>query len=258
MSQISAISIPLLREYASLKQKKYRQKYNKFLVEGDKLVESLFGFDSWHPEALLLSSSAEVNTLLISKALSCGCKVWTLNSKQQHQLSAMVTPPDISAVVSIQGEGAVISEISGLWFILDGIKDPGNFGNILRIADWFGFSGIAFTDDCVDAYNPKVVQASMGSIFKTPFISGSREMLLNQFASFDWIGAKAGGLPLNEIVIKKDTAIVLGSESHGLSNLITDRIDRFGGIYGAQHRFAESLNVGNAAAIFAYQFARFK
>jgi TrmH family RNA methyltransferase len=144
----------------------------------------------------------------------------------------------------------------GLVIALDGVNDPGNLGTVVRIADWFGAAAVWCAEGSVEAYNPKCVQASMGSIFRVPVAYGD---LAGALARADRDGAAVykadmGGRSVFTIGLKRPAVLVLGSESHGLSEAVrrgagtTIAIPSFGG--------AESLNVAAAAAALCMEFAR--
>ena len=132
--------------------------------------------------------------------------------------------------------------------LLDDVKDPGNLGTIIRTADWFGISQIICSPESVEMYNPKVVQASMGAIFRMNVMYGALEGALLELidAGFSTYGADMDGTNALEVKLPAKTALVMGSESHGLSEGIKSKVEaltipKFGE--------SESLNVAMAAGI---------
>ena len=138
---------------------------------------------------------------------------------------------------------------------MDQIKDPGNFGTIIRIADWFGIENIICSEDSVDAYNSKVVQATMGSLYRVNIVyTDLIEFIESLENNYPIYGAVLGGENLYHQKLTKNGLIVLGNESKGISSevlkLISKKIEipKFGN--------AESLNVGIAAAVICSEFRR--
>ena len=139
--------------------------------------------------------------------------------------------------------------------VLDGLQDPGNLGTIIRLCDWFGIKQILCSPDTVDVYNPKVVQASMGSLTRVsvyyepiiPLINGCKVPIYGTFME---------GTPIAKIAFKTPGIIVFGNEGNGisaeLSKHITDKVT----IQAHESSAAESLNVANAAAIVFYEMRR--
>ena len=143
-----------------------------------------------------------------------------------------------------------------LVFALDGVADPGNMGTLLRIADWFGVNRILCSLACVEVFNPKCVQASMGSLFRVPVERcelGSRLAQLIEGGAALY-RADMGGSPVHQVELRRPAILVLGSESHGISATIhalpgsTIAVPRAGN--------AESLNVAMAASALSMEFLR--
>ena len=150
---------------AALAVKKYRQKYRKFVVEGEKMVAELltsrafvlsdiYGVERW----------AEANAALLRPFLD---KFNAVTEAELAKISSLSTPNLVLAVVEMPNEIPEPAWAStDLCLFLDGLQDPGNMGTILRIADWFGIQAVFCSPDCVDVYSPKVVQATMGAILR--------------------------------------------------------------------------------------------
>ena len=140
--------------------------------------------------------------------------------------------------------------------MLDGVGDPGNLGTVLRIADWFGAAAVWCAEGSVDVFNPKCVQASMGSLFRVPVCYGQlpEALVRAQTQGAAVYKAEATGDMVFEVELKRPAVLVLGSESHGLSTAVRKgpgrsiSIPAFGG--------AESLNVATAASALCMEFAR--
>ena len=220
------------------------------------MVESLQQFPDWKIHTIIASESFSDR---IEQESLLGLKrhpIVLASDTEMAKMSNMSTPPGIMALVHQRVWSPHLSDAKGLFFCLDGIRDPGNLGTIIRIADWFGFQGVLCTPDCVDVYNPKTIQATMGSVFKIPVSYMERETMWEDLSGFNWVAADAGGVALSDCSWDPDSVIVIGSESHGVGTFFMDRISLKVRIHGSSGRFAESLNAGVAAAIFAASATR--
>lgn len=248
MSGISNNEIKYLR---SLSQKKFRDECGVFVVEGEKMV------------AEALKSGFEVE------------KVWKeeeIGTDAMARITSLASPSPVLAVVRKPGNvrlddiravsGALGSK--GLFLALDTIRDPGNLGTIIRIADWFGVDGIFAAPDTVDLFNPKVVQATMGAIFRVRFHYCVLQMLADATES---AGGKLFGTFLDgqniyerQLLTGEDspTVIVIGNESNGISAQLGARITErlFIPSYPAGVPTSESLNAAVATAITVAEFRR--
>jgi RNA methyltransferase, TrmH family len=234
----------------SLHIKKYRQKYQKFLIEGTKIVaellqqdrikvDAIFGTNAWATEnATLLAPFNDLFTEITAAELK---KVSTLTTP--NQVLAVGTPPEaVHPGLTPNGKGVVL--------FLDAIQDPGNMGTILRIADWFGIEMVYCGQGCVDAYSPKVVQAGMGACFRVPI---AEDIDLNDLRTFfpdlALVGAVMNGADAFKTTIPRPALLVIGNEGRGISAaveaLLTHRITIPHGDNGR----AESLNAGVATGI---------
>lgn len=237
----------------ALQIKKYRQKYRKFIVEGDKMVtellnqqriqvHSIFALENWLDEHQgRLNTSPETATTAV-------------NDQELQKISSLTTPNRVLAVAEMPDEGLPIELPTYDWcFYLDGIRDPGNLGTIMRIADWFGMPAVFCSPDSADAYSPKTVQSTMGALFRVT----TKEIALPDLllARPDWpvCGAVLGGTSVFEGGFPSSGLLVIGSEGKGLSaeteGLLTQRVT----IPKAPDGGAESLNAGVAAGIIAAQ-----
>lgn len=168
---------------------------------------------------------------------------------QMEQMSGQDTPPGILAVVEVPQPRAIKEE--GMILALDGIANPGNMGTIIRTAEWFGMSQIICSEDCVELWNPKVIQATMGSIFRMNVTSVNLASYLDEVRK----SGKAiyGALLDGENIFRKerwdDGVIVIGSESHGIRSEILPYITHPITIPRAEGSVTESLNASMAAGI---------
>jgi len=232
-----------IKHLQNLKLKKYRQNYAEFIIEGDKLIT----------EALL--ENAELKLICANKhwidlhehALPSGVPVVEVTDRQIEKISSLTTPQDVIAVIPFFKSRQHRPVLKGRWTLaLDGINDPGNFGTIIRSADWFGIETIYCSEHCVELYNPKVIQASMGSVFRVEMIYGDIEAFLQQ-AQVKKYAATLNGISLKETVLGDEGICVIGSESHGISPAILKLCDVE--ITIPKKGRAESLNAAIATSI---------
>lgn len=241
---ISKAQIKLIK---SLHQKKNREQMNLFIAEGKKLVDEL-----------QQSPAIEVVHVYASGSYYGNKPFTKITEEEMKKISALTTPPNILAVCHIPPENTFIPDLqSELALALDGIRDPGNLGAIIRIADWFGIKHIFCTPECVDAYNPKVVQASMGSIARIGLDYKHLRNVLQECTekNIPVYGAKLDGVNMLQKQLTVNGLLVIGNESNGispeLSKYITQPVKIPG--YGGG---AESLNAAMATAILCAEFRR--
>lgn len=245
MEPLSKARIKLIQ---SLQHKKFRLKYDKFIVEGLKITKELVREHLPIVEAIYISNPDYQSILaeLIDPEQIC-----LVTPQQMHQLSQMATPPGVLAVCRMPGERHLPESLKGMRiFYLDSIRDPGNLGTILRIADWFGLDFVILSPDCVDVYNHKVLQASMGSAMRIRKAELDIAGLL-AIGDAKIFVCDAGGKNINDIMAPAEGIIVLGNESLGVSDEIMHRVKDVFAIPGDRSLGAESLNVASAAAIVA-------
>jgi RNA methyltransferase, TrmH family len=243
---ISKAQIGLIK---SLAQKKYRIQYNVFFVEGIKLVNellisefklhSLYGLKEW------IENNPEIATKHADK-------INTVTEKELNQISSLTTPNQVIALFKIPEKQEINLKDKDIILCLESIRDPGNMGTIIRIADWYGITNIICSIDCVDIYNPKVVQATMGSIARIKTYYVDLKSFINELAGFYTYATVLSGDDLHKDKIKFPAAIIIGNESQGLSKEIeaicnhTISIPKYGE--------AESLNAAIATAIILDKF----
>ncbi|MBL0126775.1 MAG: RNA methyltransferase [Flavobacteriales bacterium] len=232
----------------ALHQRKYRDQEGAFLVQGPKLVEDLLATDFIIREIHATEEAAQ-------RSNDARTQVWpdhvlermgTLESG--NQVIAVVERPKVGVIDRLDADEFVIA--------LDGIADPGNLGTILRIADWFGVKRIVCSADAVDEFNPKCVQASMGSIFRVAVHRGDLPKELGRLraegARLDL--ASMEGESVFNVPLPRPAILILGSESHGPSDAVRALKPRMISVprYGA----AESLNVAMAASALCMEYSR--
>jgi TrmH family RNA methyltransferase len=146
----------------SLQQKKFRKEHQQFIIEGDKICDEFLSSEYVVHSIYVLEHKREKYELLSSK-LSKKTEIVVIREEDMGKLSNMSTAPEVLAVVEMPAEPSIDAIYDAylakhLVLVLDGVKDPGNMGTIIRIADWFGIEHIICSDDCVEIYNPKVIE----------------------------------------------------------------------------------------------------
>ena len=231
----------------SLKQQKYRKEHQLFVVEGRKTVEELLR-SNFETLCLFATERFLHDYEIHDERLEVASEV------QMDQMSGQDTPPGILAVARIPQQRVV--EGKGMVLALDGIGNPGNMGTIIRTAEWFGVKDIVCSDDCVELWNPKVIQASMGSIFRMHVVSANLERFLGEEKSKGKTvyGALLEGENIFTMERWEEGIIVIGSESHGIRGNILPLITHPITIPKAEGSVTESLNASMATGIILASF----
>jgi RNA methyltransferase, TrmH family len=229
----------------SLHQKKFRSSHGLFIAEGAKLIQELLEAP-FEIQFLYETISLEWKNLKIQPTL--------VSEADLKKISALSTPNNCLAVFKIPLQRKINS--NGLLLALDEIKDPGNMGTIIRLCDWFGITDILCTENTVDLYNPKVVQATMGSISRVNVTYLNLGSYLRDTKSPIY-GTFMKGENIYKTAVKKQAILVMGNEANGISPEIEEiihtrlTIPRFGNL-----QVTESLNVATATAIFLSEFSK--
>ena len=242
----------------SLQKKKVREEEGLFVIEGDKIVKEF------------LAAGVSVMTLIAKKEFISGLapsfmehisEIEDANYEELKHISTLKTPHNAVAIVRIPEKKMIVPELlNKLCAALDCVQDPGNLGTIIRAAAWVGIANILCSPDCVDVFNPKVVQASMGAILHVNvFYSGLKNFMKTaQENNINVYGTVLDGEPVYSHKLADKGIILLGNESRGISAdlmpFVTDKIMIPGagrGIPGI-----ESLNVGMAASVIFSEFQR--
>lgn len=228
----------------SLTQKKYRQKHQLFFAEGVKVIKELLN-SSFELEMLF----TEVDLFYTPKN-----KIQLLKPGELQKISKLSTPQTALALFKIPENSETLKK--GLIVALDGVRDPGNLGTIIRLCDWFGVENIICSKDTVDCYNPKVIQATMGSIARVRVSYTNLEESLPNLG-LPLYGTFMQAESVYSAVLPKEAVLILGNEANGISstigNIVTNSISipQFGA-----HQKTESLNVATATAISLSEFRR--
>lgn len=235
------ISKNQIKNITRLKQKKYRQQEGLFIAEGRKVIEEF------------LNSTFKLVDLFTTETFDVDQEV-IISENELKKISCLTTPNKALAVFKIPEDLNIQSD--GLILALDSVRDPGNLGTIIRLCDWFGVDQLVCSQETVDCYNPKVVQATMGSLTRVAIHYVDLEAYL-QKADLPVFGAFMEGKDVYKSKMPKAGVLVLGNEANGISKAIeacvTDKISipRFGALQAT-----ESLNVATAGAILLSEFRR--
>jgi TrmH family RNA methyltransferase len=244
---LSKSQISLLK---SLQNKKERNKHGLFLVEGYKSVIEFIN-SPYQIEAVYHTASFGSNLLNLSRKIN----VCEISTSDLEKISSLNTPQQIAALVKIPVLPPLNNTLLKQKFslVLDGVQDPGNMGTIIRTADWFGIKNIVCSNETVDVYNPKVVQASMGSLSRTAvFYTGIPDFL--QQMGLPVFGALLNGENIYETNFGNEGLIVMGNEGNGVRTEVERQITR--AVTIPRRGNAESLNVAIAAALFCSEISR--
>lgn len=246
MEHITSLKNPKVAAWKALKDRKGRRESGCFLVEGRKMVEEA------------LASAFDVETVLVQEGMELpdGLTV-PVYELPEYVLTAVCdtkTPQGIAAVVRMKEQSA----LGGHIVVLDGVQDPGNVGTIIRTADAAGLDGVLLSNQCADVFSPKVLRATMGSIFRmnlrtTDDLPGELTKLREK--GYSILSSQLDGTPFYEREkVAEQFALVIGNEGNGVSEQVQQtathrvRLPMRGG--------AESLNAAIAAAIMMYELMR--
>ncbi len=239
---VSKSQIKLIK---SLSQKKHRLREKLFTVEGIKGVKEFLRSDYelyvlFGPENL-----EQVNERDFFEA----------NSTDLAKISSLTTAPDYLAVFRMR-EDLPVAE-NGLKVVLDGVRDPGNLGTIIRLCDWFGITDLICSRDTVDCFNSKVVQASMGSLSRVNIVYTDLHDFISKKQSFPIYGTLLEGADIYESALDSESFVIFGNEANGISAEIQKLVNHKISIpqYGKE-QYTESLNVATATAITLAEFRR--
>ena len=260
MERDSGLPAPLSKRLAkdlrALHAKKGRLAAGQFLVETPKAVQS-FLESGWEPVTVVATSDWWA-TVPAQPSWGPQTAAFVATLSGMAEASALETPSSVLGVFSLPSETLPSGEpLRGIHLVLDGVRDPGNLGTIVRLADWFGAAGVWLSEDSADAFQPKVVQASMGSLARMPVRRLPLEPLLRTWktAGIPLWATDMEGTPLAKTQAPETVAVVLGNEGRGISPEIRALCTEVVTIPRVAPG-AESLNVANAAGIVLFELTR--
>jgi len=239
----------------SLQMKKFRELHQAFVVEGPKMVEELLGGKI---TVMKIFAGQDWKKAADTRQLE-NIEVITAGESDLARISSLKTPNQVLAVAKIESEKPLTAQhFSDLVLVLDGMNDPGNLGTILRVADWFGIKTVICSENTVDLYNPKTIQASMGSLFRVNVYYKNLVDLLREVAhDVEIFGTFLNGENIYTKPLPEKGIIIIGSESHGISAEVAKMVNRKLFIPSFS-KGAESLNASIATAIVCSEFRRRK
>ncbi|MEM1121222.1 MAG: RNA methyltransferase [Bacteroidota bacterium] len=227
--------------------------YNNFVVEGAKMateilkqraleLEGIYALESWIADQHELL--AEVDAPL-----------YPISPKDLERISSLKTPNSVLVVCKVPTYELDLPTINNsLTLYLDDLQNPGNMGSILRIADWFGLPYVFCSKNCVETYNPKVIQGSMGAFLRTKVISIEFEELMEYLPELPTFAAVLGGVDIFKSHLPKNGMIIIGNEGAGIRETIRQTASHQISIPKGQQGGAESLNAAVATGIICAAF----
>lgn len=237
---ITSVKNEHVKELVRLKEKKYRDETNMFLVETKHLV--LEAYRAGLIKELILEQD---------EIFPIDAPITYVSKEVLKKISSLETPSKVMAVVHKRSE---VEEFGEKILILDKIQDPGNFGTIIRSAVAFNIDTIVCSMDTVDVYNPKVVRSSQGMMFHIPILFRNTEEFIKELKNKDYkiVGTKVtNGHDVRESSIYSHFALVIGNEGQGMSRNIENLCDEY--LYIRMNGNCESLNASVAASILMYE-----
>jgi TrmH family RNA methyltransferase len=228
----------------NLQQKKYRTQNKLFVVEGIKTVREL------------LNSTLRVYKIYTTDSMVLGLNgdfVDVISEGDLRKMSGLSTPNKVLGVFHIPNAEPV--DFSDWVIALDDVRDPGNLGTIIRLCDWFGVKSLLCSSNTVDCFNPKVLQATMGSIGRVNIVYGDLQKVLSG-SGVPIYGAFMDGTIVYREKLPKNGILVMGNEANGVSGAIEAVIDKKISIPQFGSQTTESLNVATATAILLNEIRR--
>ena len=231
----------------SLRYAKHRKFYNKFVIEGKRIVESALGFHANIGPVFCSDNFLKENKTWIEKHLQKNIVIKTIDKKIFAKISNTKSPQGILTICDIPKQNPIKLTLDK-WIYLDKISDPGNMGTLIRSCAWFGIKNIALSPECADPYNPKSIRAAMGTHF---IVTLHMNTDLNIFKkTHRIIAADLSGENASAYDFPNKCVLVLGSEAHGISEQNLDYIEDF--IFINKLGSGNSLNVSTAGSILIY------
>ncbi|HIP37309.1 MAG TPA: RNA methyltransferase [Crocinitomix sp.] len=236
----------------SLHLKKNRTEHQLFIVEGEKLVNELIVQDKFNIQNLYITPAYSTDDIPNNLNFTL------INDKDLDRISAFKTPNKVLAIVKQPNQTDINYNEKNLILFLDDIKDPGNLGTIIRTADWFGITQIIASKNTVELFNPKVIQASMGAIYRINYFVKDllEELTLFKQNNFSIMGAVIDGEDIYNTSMPEKNVLIMGSESHGLSKELLAEITHKVSI--PKFGKTESLNVAIATGVLLSEYKKDK
>ncbi len=243
-----------LRQLLTFTKKKNRDEENLFLAEGNKLVQDLLPY-------FKCKTIVGTTDYFERERFDCATECYIATREELERLSLTRSPQSVWALFERENYQLDFTAIEQtLSIALDGVQDPGNLGTIIRIADWFGIENIICSPNCVDLYNPKVVQATMGAIARVKVHYTELPQLINAMKNLPIYGTFLEGEFIYDTPLSNKGIIVMGSEGNGISKEVGQLVNKklFIPSYPPNRTTSESLNVAVATSIICSEFRRRK
>ena len=231
----------------SLRHTKHRKFYNKFVIEGKRIVESALICNVKISTIFCSTNFLKENKSWVQRHLNKNTIIKRIDKKTFFKICNTKSPQGILAVCDIPKQNPIKLTIDR-WIYLDRISDPGNMGTLIRSCAWFGIKNIALSNECTDPYNPKSVRAAMGAHFVVTIHTNTDLSVFKKTHKI--IAADLRGKSANAYEFPNKCVLVLGSEAHGISNQNQDCIEDF--IFINKPGYGDSLNVSTAGSILMY------
>lgn len=233
--------------FSSLSTKKMRQKHRLFIVEGEKsVVDSIGSFD-----VVWICATTEWIGKHDKLIIQFEDKIYEVSESEMRKISSLHTAPEVLAILRLPEQNTEIEiNQNELYLMLDGIQDPGNMGTIIRTADWFGINTIIASPTCVDIYNTKCIQSTMGSLARVNVVYKCLSEVIDSQPDMPVYGTLLTGKNIYHTKLGNNGFIIFGNEGNGISEELRGKITTPLLIppYNP-HSHAESLNVASAVAV---------
>lgn len=256
------ISNPQSKRIRSLKQKKFRDRYGQYVAEGEKIVGELIRSGPDVTERIMhIFATPEWLKLHEPELAGVRFELTGAGLPELKKVSNLVSPPPVLALMKKANNRLDPGHIpEGTILVFDAIRDPGNLGTILRTADWFGIRTVICSEDSVDHYNPKAVQAAMGALERISVHSMELEtlFLMEGIKEKRVYGTYVEGSSIYKEQLIRESIVLFGSESHGLSGRYDPLVQRRISIpsFPVEDPIPESLNLAAAVAVVCSEFRR--
>jgi len=269
MIRLTSSQNPVVKEIRSLRNKSGRNERGLYFIEGARFVSE--ALNEYGAAAVIRDikyvavSDSFVGSggyeSIVKPCLDRGIKVYSLTDSLFESVSDTMNPQGVLAVLGMKKESLKVAALrDGILVILDGIRDPGNMGTIIRTADAAGCAGIIVTDGCVDLYNPKVLRSTMGSVFHLPVLhcrsTAEAVDICRRKGFLICASHMEGSVSIYDADLSGNVAVVIGSEAEGVCDEVLRNSDML--IRIPMTGRAESLNAAVAAAIIIYEAVRQK
>lgn len=238
--------------FASLSSSKGRKEHSLFLVQGTKCV--IDTVDSFEVEAILATNQWINEHLEIADKY----EITVVKKADLDRITTLSTSPEVIAICRIPKQESFSIKKDSLVLALDGIQDPGNLGTIIRVADWMGVNKILASQDTVDTWNPKVVQASMGAISRIHVLYVPLFDTLSEIIDLPIYGTFLDGDNIYSSSLSQGGIVVMGNEGNGISRDVAKLVNQrlFIPSFPPDRKTSESLNVAIATSITLSEFRR--